>query len=55
MRVGLCECLPLLKVCRALLGIYMAVSCIEGIRALLSETFSRVWRFLFRVWGAYDS
>jgi len=47
---------PLLKVYRALLGIYMAVGCIEGIRALLRETFSRVWRPLFRlgVWGCYD-
>jgi len=45
-----------LKEYRALLGIYMAVGCIEGIRALLRETFSRVWRPLFRlgVWGCYD-
>jgi hypothetical protein len=32
----------------------MAVGCIEGIRALLRETFSREWRPLFRVWGCYD-
>jgi len=34
---------PLLKVYRTLLGISMAVRCMEGTRALLGATLSQVW------------